>query len=538
MAPRTATFALTATAESLKRYRRAGVAATLLLLGGCAAGSQQGISGPDTGRLMTAGLLDVSEMYIESVAVEDLTVAGLAGLSSLDPNLEFHRDGGRLLIRRDGLSQASLQVPADPGDARTWGDLAADAIVRSRNASLALNGEVPEDIYEAVFDAMVAELDDFSRYSSREEASENRASRDGFGGIGVTISLVEGGVKVLSVMEGTPADDSGLDDGDLVTKIDGIEAASLDQREVVHSLRGPLRTRVALEVRREGEPNALYISVIRAHIVPQTVSFRRDGSIGILRITGFNQRTAATLYQKVLQAQNEMGRDLRGFVLDLRDNPGGLLDQSVEVADLFLSDGEIVSTHGRHPDSHQYFSAVHGDVTDGLPIVVLINGNSASAAEIVAAALQDAGRAIVVGSNSYGKGTVQNVMSLPNDGELTLTWARFHAPSGYSLNDRGVLPDICTTGVASHPVDGTLDYRQLTLIGALERTKPIAPEDSDQIESLRARCPRLNDSREGDLELAVELLTNPEFVARQLGLDREFVRRVGGDRPARLAEAG
>src|SRR3546814_53909 len=182
----------------------------------------------------------------------------------------------------------------------------------------------------------------------------------------------------------------------------------------------------------------------------------REGNLAYIRVSGFNNRTADSLRQKIGQARSEFGSELRGYILDLRGNPGGLLEQAVEVSDIFVTSGRIVSTHGRHNDSHQYFPAEQlqrGDLTENAPVVVLIDGGSASASEIVAAALQDSGRAALVGSASYGKGTVQTVLPLPNSGEFILTWARFHAPSGYALHRRGVLPDICTTGEVTSPAD-------------------------------------------------------------------------------------
>ena len=187
------------------------------------------------------------------------------------------------------------------------------------------------------------------------------------------------------------------------------------------------------------------------------------------------------------------------------------------VSDIFLEGGRIVSTHGRHPDSHQYFDADDGDLAHGLPLAVLINGNSASASEIVAAALQDAGRAVVIGSNSFGKGTVQTVLRLPNEGELTLTWARFHAPTGYGLNRRGVMPDICTSGDVSSADDVLERLRRgiYPLDKGIRRTD-VAPNDDEGLEALRAQCPVYEGENEIDLEVAADLLTDPSPYARAL----------------------
>src|SRR5207249_8814882 len=244
--------------------------------------------------------------------------------------------------------------------------------------------------------------------------------------------------------------------------------------------------------------------------VPETVTYRREGDVAYIRIYSFNLETSDSLRREISNAQTELGKKLRGYVLDLRGNPGGLLDQAVAVSDLFLNSGRIVSTHGRNPDSHQYFEATPGDAIDGLPMAVLINGNSASASEIVAAALQDNDRAVVIGSNSYGKGTVQELRRLPNDGELTLTWARFHAPSGYTLHHVGVLPSICTN---KDDEDAT---QLLAELGAgklpplpVEQRGNTSPEDTAALDKIRAVCPVYHSERAVDLEVAIRLLNQP-----------------------------
>ena len=485
-------------------------------------------------RLFSVGFQDVSDIYIEDVSIADLALAGLENLSTIDPSLSVAREHNELVLAVDGKQAASFATPG-PRDADGWGDIAAAAVAAGQRNSSQLAAAAAEDVYEAVFDGLTAELDTFSRYAGREEARENRASRDGFGGIGVRISLVDEGVKVLSVMEDTPAEHSGVLDNDVIVMIDGKPAAGLSQREVVRRLRGPLRSRVTLTVKRDSEALPKLIKVTRAHIVPQTVNYRTEDGVGYIRISGFNQSTAGTLRAKLEQAEEVMGQRLKGFILDLRGNPGGLLDQSVVVSDIFLDSGRIVSTHGRHPDSHQYFDADDGDLADGLPIAVLINGNSASASEIVAAALQDAGRAVVIGSNSFGKGTVQTVLRLPNEGELTLTWARFHAPTGYGLNRRGVMPDICTSGSNVQSAEDVLEQlrRGVFPIDKVTRRTDVAPNDDEGLEALRAHCPIHEGENEIDIEVAADLLTDPSLYARALN----GVPNTAGTTPDQLSAA-
>ena len=487
----------------------------------CASQDSATPAGYDAARaehLFVEGFQDVSDIYIEEVAVADLAVAGLSSLASIDPAIGVRRDSQRLTVTIDGRVMGSYPLPA-ADDAQRWGALTASVISATRYHSAELDAADSERLYEVVFDGMLGELDSFSRYAGRDVARENRASRDGFGGIGVRIRLIEEGVLVLSIMEETPAETAGLRQDDVIVAIDGASVEGLTQQDVVNRLRGRSGTEVLLAIEREGA-DPLSLMVARSHIVPQTVAYHPEGNLAYIRVSGFNNRTADSLRQKIRQAQNELAGDLRGYILDLRGNPGGLLEQAVAVSDIFVTSGRIVSTHGRHDGSHQYFPAEElqqGDLTNNAPMVVLIDGGSASASEIVAAALQDSGRAVLVGSASFGKGTVQTVQQLSNSGELILTWARFHAPSGYALHRRGVLPDICTTG----DVVTSADVMALVHSGTL----PIAPEllrlevdssDDAAVETLRAYCPAREGDEEIDLTVARQLLHEPGLYARAL----------------------
>ena len=519
--------------------------AIALLLAGCAARDvavSNTYEGDRASRLFTAGYQDVSDIYIEDVSLAELALAGMENLSAIDPEVKIVRRERGLTLTVRGRDTHNFPLP-NRGDPDSWADVTAETINVGRQHSVQLAKAGAEDVYEAVFDGIVGELDGFSRYAGREEARENRASRDGFGGIGVRISLVDEGVKVLSVMENTPAEEAGLIDGDVFVMIEGQPVTGLSQREVVRRLRGPLRSRVTLTVDRQGEAQRRVITVTRAHIVPQTVKYRAEGDVGYLRVSGFNQSTARSLRKKIEYAVDDIGTEIKGLVIDLRSNPGGLLDQSVSVSDLFLKGGRIVSTHGRHPDSHQYFEASNSVLVGQIPVVVLINGSSASASEIVAAALQDTGRALVIGSSSFGKGTVQTVLRLPNEGELTLTWARFHAPSGYALNRRGVLPDICTSnGVAT--VDQVLERiraGQLPIDRA-SQTLDVAPNDEDGVTRLRTLCPAAEGDNDLDLQTALALLNNPGLFAMALSDIPATARATDGEAfpaaPVESARAG
>lgn len=515
--------ARTTSSVGCRTFLRPGLVgvALLALLVGCGTPNQQASQGVPPERVFSAGLTDVQEIYIKNVNLGELALTGVNSLNTYEPGMTVERKGSHVEIALPGQQVVSYPSPADD-DAEAWGTLTGTLIRSLRGQSAALGDTDAERIYETIFDAMVKKLDPFSRYASRDEALENRATRDGFGGIGVRIEAIDEGVKVLSVMDDTPASSSGLQSGDLIVRIDGQPAQKLDQRDVIQRLRGPIGSQVRLDVLRDDM--MLQIDVMRSHIVPQTVIGSVEQGIAVVTLSSFNHSTAETLRDKILKLQADNGGKLDGLILDLRGNPGGLLDQSVAVADLFITSGRVVTTHGRHPDSHQYFSADGYAIAQGVPMVVLINGSSASASEIVAAALQDTGRALVIGSVSYGKGTVQTVLGLPNDAELTLTWARFHAPSGYPLHARGVLPDICTSGALSADAVLRRVQRGQQPFPAALRQMAIDSDDAEAVKAFRNNCPPSD--KENDLDLKV---------AKRLLLDRKLYARATSMETARLA---
>jgi carboxyl-terminal processing protease len=470
-------------------------------------------------RMFSAAYEDVDQFYIQKPDMQNLTVGGLSALAAIDSKLAFKPVDGKLDLVYAGQTAAVFTI-GDRFEPDDWAALTADAVKAARAVSPDIQKADSELVYKDVFGGITARLDPFSRYAGRDLASENRASREGFGGIGVRISLEDGRVRIVSVMHYTPAERVGLRADDIITAIDGTPTTGLDQQAVVNMLRGPVDSRVSLTIQRSGNAQPLTVAVQRAHVVPETVTYRREGNIGYFRIYQFNQDTSESLQREIENARSDMGPDqMHGIVIDLRDDPGGLLDQAVDVANLFMNGGRIVSTKGRHPDSHQYYEATGGDITHGLPIAVLINGGSASASEIVAAALQDSGRAVIIGSNSYGKGTVQTVLRMPNEGELTLTWARFHAPSGYTLHHLGVLPTICTDhdDQDATTIMSELGTGRLKPVPVAERDS-VSPEDTPSLDRLRHECPAYRGTRAVDLEVALRLLNQPRLYARAVAL--------------------
>ncbi len=307
--------------------------------------------------------------------------------------------------------------------------------------------EVPDEglLIEAAINGMLQSLDPHSAYMNSKAFSDMQVqTRGAFGGLGIEVTMEEGAVKVITPMDDGPAVKAGVLSGDLIIALDGetLQGLSLDQ--AVEKMRGDVNTPVVLTIQREGVDRPIQITVVRQVIRLQSVRSRVEDDVAYIRITQFTEQTFSGLQRAIDRTTTEIGADkIKGYVIDLRNNPGGLLDQSVAVVDAFIDQGEVLSTRGRHPEETQRFNARPGDLTDGKPVVVLINGGSASASEIVAGALQDQHRATIVGTTSFGKGSVQTIIPLgPQAGALRMTTARYYTPSGRSIQATGIAPDI------------------------------------------------------------------------------------------------
>jgi carboxyl-terminal processing protease len=300
------------------------------------------------------------------------------------------------------------------------------------------------DVIENAINGMLQGLDPHSSYMNPRSFRDMQVQTRGeFGGLGIEVTQENGYVKVISPIDETPAARAGVRPGDLITHLNGQSTQGLTLQEAVEQMRGERGTAIRLTIRREGERNPIELSINRDVIRPQVARFRLEGNdIAYVRLSAFNEQTEAALRRAVTTMRQQAGNNLRGLVLDLRNNPGGLLDQAVQVADDFLDQGEIVSTRARRSEDAQRWNARAGDIAQGLPMVVLINGGSASASEIVAGALQDHRRAVVMGTKSFGKGSVQTVMPIPGQGAIRLTTARYYTPSGRSIQATGIEPDI------------------------------------------------------------------------------------------------
>jgi len=477
---------------------------------------------PAAKEVFSAAYESIAERYIEAASPGQFVMEGLHGLASIDPAISIETADGDVIVKVSGTVIDSFPIP-DSDDAEGWADLTVQITALTRGQSSEMREASAEKIYEAVFDGILSNLDIYSRYAGSSEAKKNRAKRSGFGGIGVRFRIVKNLPQVTFVMPETPAYEAGLKMGDRITEADGETLNGLKQGQVTEKLRGALHSEITLKIDRKGQDAPLIVKIERAHIVPDTVSYGHKNGIVFLKISTFNQRTARNLLNKLKKARGDLGDAIKGIVLDMRGNPGGLLKQSIKVADLFLAQGRISETRGRHLDSLQSYEAGGRDMAYGRPLVVLVDGKSASAAEVAAAALQDRGRAVVIGTASFGKGTVQTVIRLPNAGEITLTWSRLIAPSGYVLHGLGVYPTICTSGTDGNSGDAEAVItkainQRIKTTAVMEAWRRTSFQEKTQRQELRAFCPPQRRNLQLDSKVAEAMLNNKAVYARTLNL--------------------
>jgi carboxyl-terminal processing protease len=365
-------------------------------------------------------------------------------------------------------------------------------------------------LIEAAINGMLTSLDPHSSYLSPDDADDMRIqTRGAFGGLGIEVTQEEGFVKVIAPIDETPAAEAGVEPGDFITHVDGEGLLGLTLDAAVQLMRGPVGSKIVITIVREDEPEPFDITIIRDTIKLTAVRDRSIGQTIVMRVSTFNDQTYPNLKDGIAKQIEAAGGidNVNGFVVDLRNNPGGLLNQAIMVSDAFLEKGEIVSTRGRDPATGDRWNARSGDLAEGKPIVVLINGGSASASEIVAGALQDHHRAIVVGTKSFGKGSVQTIMPLPDDGAMRLTTARYYTPSGRSIQALGVSPNIIVEQPRRALKDAEPEEEQkkmrseADLRGSLDNDS-ISEAERTQIEAERASAEEAAKLRKDDFQLA------------------------------------
>ncbi|MDI7863093.1 S41 family peptidase [Rhizobiaceae bacterium n13] len=338
----------------------------------------------------------------------------------------------------------SASIPAEAAGSSTYKELSIFGDVFERVRAQYVTPPNEEKLIENAINGMLTSLDPHSSYMNAKDAEEMRTQTKGeFGGLGIEVTMEDELVKVITPIDDTPAARAGVLAGDYISEIDGQAVRGLKLEDAVGKMRGEINTPIKLTILRKGADKPIELTIVRDIIPVRAVKSRVEGDVGYLRIISFSEKTYDDLEKAIATIKKEVPADkLKGYVLDLRLNPGGLLDQAINVSDAFLERGEVVSTRGRNADETRRFSAGPGDLTDGKPVIVLLNGGSASASEIVAGALQDLHRATLLGTRSFGKGSVQTMVPLGENGMLRLTTALYYTPSGKSIQGTGITPDI------------------------------------------------------------------------------------------------
>jgi len=447
---------------------------------------------PPSRDTINAALLAIRDRALVVWPLPAIALEGVKGLASLDPTLAFSTTAEhRLEVGYGGHMSTSYAMPPDD-DVAGWSRLIDQVTREAARHSRAIASADQDLTTEAVIDGFLSKLDIFSHYAGPREAHERQLPE-------------------------SPAAAAGLRVGDRITAIDGEKLDSHDLPLVAMKLRGPEGSVIRLSVLESPSGTLSQKSLRRGLVVPPTVTLSIDHGIGLIAVASFNQNTGKEVADAVRKAKAAIG--FKGILLDLRGNQGGLLDQAVMVADQFIDHGRILATRGRHPDAVQSQDARPGDAGEGVALVVLIDGRTASAAEILAADLQDIGHGVLVGTNSFGKGAIQTVVALPNGGEMTLTWSRFVAPSGYALHGLGVLPAICTAGEGKATDDLKLAGGRAAPPVLFAAWRGVAADDMQQRFKLRAHCLAADHGGDqADVAIARHLLTDRTLFARALAV--------------------
>jgi len=465
--------------------------------------------------VLRAGFGEIRDKGLVELSTDELFLAGLTSIHQVDPGLRLEADDAALRLTRAEQPTVAVKRPLE-NDLQGWVTATTEILAHARKLSPIAAVAEPDAMYQFMFEGALAKIDAYSRYSGGRNARAARAVRNGFVGIGVDYDMVPGGAIIRAVIADGPAARSGLKADDMIATADNKSLVGQSREGARRILAGPPDSTVKLSVFRPGEDRALLIPVRRSLIVPRTVELTLDEGIAVIRVRSFNIRTSADVSQAVADAKAQTNGGLQGLVLDLRGDPGGLLDQAVDLSDLFLEGGTITTLTGRHPGAKQYYAARPGDIAEGKPMVVLVDGKSASSSEITAAALADNGRALIVGTNTLGKGSVQTLIRLPNDGEIALTWAEVVTPGGYRMHGLGVLPAICTSD-ADVSLAAIMErvYRREAPWRALPEAWRTVERSAESTAKLRGLCPaQSRPDAEIDQALAVRVAADRALYAQ------------------------
>ena len=421
------------------------------------------------------------------------------------------------------------EAAKDPDANDTYKQLTLFGEVFERVRANYVDPVTDKELIEHALNGMLSNLDPHSSYMTEKDFGDMQVQTKGeFGGLGIEVTMENGFVKVVSPIDDTPAFKAGILAGDYITHIDGEAVMGLTLNDAVDKMRGKVGTSVKLKVRREGIDEALDFTLKRDVIRIKSVRHRiEQGNVGYIRVTTFNQNTVDGVEAAIADIKKQVpGEKLLGYVLDLRNNPGGLLDQAIGLSDIFLDKGEIVSTRGRSEEDTKRDNATPGDLADSKPMVVLINGGSASASEIVSGALQDHRRAILLGTKSFGKGSVQTVIPLPGNGAMRLTTARYYTPSGRSIQAKGIEPDILVEQAKIETISSAEDIHEADLPGALKNPETGKSAPAPEVKKVITEPPTEGTAEKSDEKKKVEKQEDAEKQDYQLSRAIDLIRGV------------
>ncbi|CAN5373786.1 S41 family peptidase [soil metagenome] len=383
-------------------------------------------------------------------------------------------------------------------------------------------------LMENAINGMLAALDPHSSYMNPKIYKDMQVQTRGeFGGLGIEVTMENGVIKVVSPIDDTPASKAGVQSGDLIFALDGEPVQGLTLQEAVEKMRGKVGTPIKISIRRTNVKDPIDLSLTRETIKVKATRFRLEGDVGYIRVTSFTEQSTSGVLDAVEKIKKEAGPKLKGFVLDLRNNPGGLLDQAISMSDAFLDKGEIVSVKARKAEDIQRWNAKAGDVTGGLPIVVLMNGGSASASEIVAGALQDHRRAIILGTRSFGKGSVQTIMQVTGGGAIRLTTALYFTPSGRSIQKEGIKPDIEVEQAKVEAIQQRSGFREENLRRSITNPndKPTDKKD-DKTSETKPPADKPADKKDDKTTAATPPAGDPDEPPKEAVADYQLLRAV------------
>jgi carboxyl-terminal processing protease len=384
-------------------------------------------------------------------------------------------------------------------------------------------------LMENAINGMLAALDPHSSYMNPKVYKDMQVQTRGeFGGLGIEVTMENGVIKVVSPIDDTPASKAGVQSGDLIFALDGEPVQGLTLQEAVEKMRGKVGTAIKISIRRDKVKDPIDLSLTRETIKVKATRFRLEGDVGYIRVTSFTEQSTSGVLDAVEKIKKEAGPKLKGYVLDLRNNPGGLLDQAISMSDAFLDKGEIVSVKARKAEDVQRWNAKAGDVTGGLPIVVLMNGGSASASEIVAGALQDHRRAIILGTRSFGKGSVQTIMQVTGGGAIRLTTALYFTPSGRSIQKEGIKPDIEVEQAKVEAIQQRSGFREENLRRSITNPneKPADKKTDDKSSEAKPPADKPADKKDDKTTAATPPAGDPDEPPKEAVADYQLLRAV------------